>query len=112
MQTFGDNFAANMAGSSATISGNNPPIINQMIATQGPEKFMDIIPNIIDPLDLRGSGSDRKAPTRFNNFLDRLGIGVLGLALITAGILYLGFVAYRSAPAGKIANAAKSAIGG
>lgn len=113
-QIFGDNFLANNAGSSATISGNNSPEINQQIATTGPERFLDLIPGISAPMI--GVGVDaatieqRRTPTRFNNFLDRVGVGMLALILIAAGIIYLGFVGYRSG-GGSITEKIKGAAG-
>ena len=107
---FGDNFAANLGGSSATISGNNLPEVNQVIALNGPEMFpteafLQGANAILQPggaEDVRiGVGLDtvtqqqRMEPTRFNAFLNRIGVGMLAVILIAAGILYLGLVGYN-----------------
>lgn len=106
---FGDNFAANMAGSSATLSGSNLPEVNQAIALNGPElfpieAFWQGVNETVRPSgdDLKiGVGLDsatmnqRMEPTRFNAFLNRIGVGMLAVILIAAGILYLGLVGYK-----------------
>lgn len=101
---FGDEFAANLVGSSATISGNYSPDINRQIATTGPEQFP--IQDITRGLDIFGPGSgiatgpdlatiqDRSKPTRFNDFMNRIGVGMLALILIAAGVLYLALTGY------------------
>lgn len=106
---FGDNFAANMDGGSAMLSGNNLPDINQAIALNGPEifpaaAFWQGVNETFAPGDdaIRiGVGLDqatqnqRMEPTRFNAFLNRIGVGMLAVILIAAGILYLGLVGYK-----------------
>lgn len=121
---FGDDFAANTARSSATISGNNLPDINQAIAMLGPEQF-PLFQGIQgaafvedDPLPGASgiaTGPDlalieqRSQPTRFNNFLNRIGVGMLGLILIAAGILYLGLIGYEKATGESISDTVKGA---
>lgn len=111
-QIFGDNFLANMTGSSAMLSGSNPPWVNQQIATTGPERFAELI-----PAPMIGVGIDaktleqRREPTRFNAILDRVGIGFLAVILIAVGVIYLGFVGYRSG-GGSVTGLVKEAVGG
>lgn len=103
---FGDNFAANLGGSSATISGNNLPEVNQVIALNGPEMFpteafLQGVNETFNPGEAVRTGPDlttikqRMEPTRFNAFLNRIGVGMLAVILIAAGILYLGLVGYN-----------------
>ncbi len=101
---FGDEFAANLVGSSATVSGNYPPEVNRQIATTGPERFP--VGDIVRSLDIFGPGGgiatgpdlatieDRSKPTRFNDFMNRIGVGMLALILIAVGVLYLGLSGY------------------
>lgn len=107
---FGDEFLANLTGGSATLSGNNRPEVNQQIATSNGPTFIESIPGLKNPLVI-GVGTDaatlemRRTPNRFNDLLNSLGVGLLGLVLIAVGVLYLGFVAYRSGAGQKIAGA-------
>lgn len=110
---FGDEFSANLTGGSATLSGNNLPEVNRIIATTNGPTFSELIPKIpgINNPFAIGVGTDtatlemRRQPNRFNDLLNNIGVGMLGLVLIAAGVVYLGFVAYRSNAVGKAVEA-------
>lgn len=109
---FGDDFAANLIGSSATLRGNNLPEINREISLIGPDNFpkglmegvasaLDFEPPKIDGMKnpyVIGVGLDEKTleqrgqANRFNYALNMVGIGVIAISLLVVGIIYLGLV--------------------
>lgn len=116
--SFGDNFAANMSGSSATLSGNNLPDINAAIAQIGPITFptMEAVTSL---RDLANGGiqtgpdaatiEQRGTATRFNNLLNRTGVGILAIVLIAIGIIYLGLVTYEKTTGVSVGDTIKGA---
>lgn len=121
---FGDDFLANNVGTAATLNGSEPPWINQFYATTGPELFpAAAAQSTIDDILTPATGGPLVAPdvaaktventvgtnNRITEFLKMGGALWFAVALVAAGIIYMGLTAYKSTAGGLVKTAIKGA---